>query len=258
MGTMADTAAQYHGARQHSRDDTARETGAPEARNPDPHAPGTPGSGALGAPGSQTAPAPAGRWPDPGSIHDRWTTGDLDTLPDDGLRYELIDGTLLVSPAPLPLHQRICFRLGRLLDDALARDLEVLPAPVDWQPDGTTSLQPDLLVMRTADVTPQRLLGTPLIVVEVISPSSATTDRTAKFDRYRRAGVDQYWIVDPGPPGHTAAAGPTTGKKPASIDVFDLLDGQYELQVHAEGDDMATIEGPVPTTITPTDLSDPR
>lgn len=174
---------------------------------------------------------PGGRWPAAGTIRSQWTATDLDNLPDDGLRYEIVDGTLLVSPAPTPFHQRASRRLQRLLEGACPEGFEVFDAPVDWRPDGTTSLQPDLLVVRTADVTRDRLLGTPLVVVEVLSPSSVRVDRTVKRDRYAEAGVAQYWIVDPG-----------AADRFATVEVYDLAENadgtsDYVMQVRAAGEE---------------------
>jgi hypothetical protein len=73
---------------------------------------------------------------------------DLDRVPDDGHRYELLDGSLLVSPAPRLCHQRAAFRLARLLDDACPSDLEVVVAPFDVVLGADTALLPDLLVAR--------------------------------------------------------------------------------------------------------------
>ncbi len=69
-----------------------------------------------------------------------WTVDDLDRLPDDGLRYELLDGILLVSPAPTRRHQRAVWQLGLLLQAPCPPELEVLVAPLDWRPDRKTSL----------------------------------------------------------------------------------------------------------------------
>ncbi len=63
---------------------------------------------------------------------DDWTVDDLARLPDDGLRYELVDGVLLVSPAPRPLHQRAVLELALLLREACPEDLEVFVAPLDF------------------------------------------------------------------------------------------------------------------------------
>ena len=78
---------------------------------------------------------------------EEWTVNLLELLPDDGLRYEIIDGMLIVSPSPVPRHQRAIRKLCRILEDNCPDDHEVFFAPLDWQPDRRTSLEPDLLVV---------------------------------------------------------------------------------------------------------------
>ena len=131
---------------------------------------------------------------------ERWTAGRVRALPDDGQRYELIDGQLIVTPAPRGVHQVAVFTLERLLDGELARaPLHVLHSPADISLGEDEILQPDLFVYRTA--TGEHLLDwsdiTALeLVVEVLSPSTARYDRQLKRRRYQRAGVAEYWIVD--------------------------------------------------------------
>jgi Uma2 family endonuclease len=93
-----------------------------------------------------TAPVETGRWPD--RISGEWTVDALETLPDNGLRYEILDGTLLVTPAPTPRHQAAILELAVQLRVACPPDHKVFVAPLDWQPDGRTSLEPDLMVVR--------------------------------------------------------------------------------------------------------------
>lgn len=197
--------------------------------------------------GTADSPVP-GRWPKPFTIRDGWTVADLQTLPEDGLRYEIIDGLLLVSPSPMPLHQRIVLETAVLLRGVCPPDCEVFVAPLAWEPDEETSLEPDVLVMRNADVTPKRLTGDPALVIEVLSRSSRGKDRALKFERYQRGGIPQYWIIDPG--------GATFGKKdrPPSVEVYDLVDGEYRLQVRATGDETATVTGSLAVSITPSTL----
>ena len=80
-----------------------------------------------------------------------WTLDDLAAMPEDGLRYELVDGTLLVSAAPSKMHQRVAGNLHVLLRAACPPELEVFFAPTDYQPTSTRSLQPDLLIVRRDD-----------------------------------------------------------------------------------------------------------
>ncbi len=104
-----------------------------------------------------------------------WTVADLADLPDDGLRYELVDGTLLVSPAPAKRHQRCVGRLYLLLTAACPPDLEVFLAPTDYQPTLRRSLQPDLLVVRRDDPGEQAVTTPLALAVEVLSPSAAAS-----------------------------------------------------------------------------------
>ncbi len=129
----------------------------------------------------------------------RWTRAEVLALPDDGMRHELIDGELIVTPTPRVRHQEGVMALQELLS-AYARehgvgrcynlpgDLEVLPGQVN---------QPDLFVVppgprfsRWEDA------PTPILVIEVASPSTARYDRGTKRRFYQRAGVPEYWIVD--------------------------------------------------------------
>lgn len=126
-----------------------------------------------------------------------WTVADLELLPDDGLRYELVDGTLLVSAAPSKQHQRVIGNLYLLLRAACPPELEVFLAPTDYQPTSTRSLQPDLLVV-TRDDPGNKAVTTPLaLAVEVLSPSSLSVDLVLKRELYQQAGVGCYWVVDP-------------------------------------------------------------
>src|SRR3954469_8788645 len=100
------------------------------------------------------------------------TRADLERMPDDGHRYELVDGTLVVTPAPSPRHQIVLARLHRLLADACPADLLVLFAPLDVTLDDSTVLQPDLLVSSAADFTDRDLPVAPLLALEVLSPST--------------------------------------------------------------------------------------
>lgn len=186
----------------------------------------------------------------PTRLPDRWTHEELDALPDDGMRYELLDGILLVSPSPVTAHQRAVTRIWRLLDEACPPGLETFVAPFDWRPDGLTSLEPDVLVVPQTALTKKNVTGTPAIVVEVLSPGTRRIDRTAKLSRYEDGAIPQYWIVDPGDPDDQT--------RPAIIEVYELVNAGYRLAVQARGDEQITITGPVPVTVRPADLVRPR
>lgn len=132
----------------------------------------------------------------------RWTREEVLALPDDGNRYELVDGELLVSPSPIRLHQRAVKHLLRLVDDYVEahRLGEALDSPADIKFGPDEILQPDVFVAPT--IAGGRLgatwedVGVPRLVVEVLSRGTATFDRVQKRLRYQAAGVPTYWIVD--------------------------------------------------------------
>jgi Uma2 family endonuclease len=130
-----------------------------------------------------------------------YTADQVRALPDDGNRYEVVHGELLVTPAPRALHQEIVRRL--LVRLSLYLDAEpvghVLPAPADisWGPD--ILVQPDLFVVplaqaRTLDWCRMKDL---LLAIEVLSPASVRADRFTKRIEYQRQRIPRYWAVDP-------------------------------------------------------------
>ncbi len=132
-----------------------------------------------------------------------FTEDDLLTMPDDGRRYEVIDGTLVVTPAPARRHQRMVGELYLLLRAGCPADLEVLLTPYDVRLAADTVLQPDLLVAGRADTTERNLPHAPLLAVEVLSPSTRLVDLNLKRARYEQAGCATYWAVDPEVPAVT-------------------------------------------------------
>jgi Uma2 family endonuclease len=145
------------------------------------------------------------------------TYQDYRLLPDDGKRYEVIEGDLCMTPAPVTRHQIV---VGRLLHVLLSY-LEthpvgtVLTAPCDVLLSDTDIVQPDLLYVRNnskAQVTELNIQGPPDLVVEVLSPATATRDRNLKRKRYEHFGVQEYWILDP---------------DSNTVEIFALQAGQY-------------------------------
>ena len=179
----------------------------------------------------------ARRWPE--QVRGEWTVELLDSLPEVNLRYELLDGTLLVSPAPVPRHQAAIGELYLLLRAVCPADHFVFMAPLDWRPDSRTSLEPDLLVVRRDRIGEQNIVETPTLVVEVLSPSSARIDRMVKSSRYADGGITQYWIVDPRVP---------------SLEIYDLVDGEYRLSAGGQGDETVTLAGPFALSVVPSQL----
>jgi Uma2 family endonuclease len=119
---------------------------------------------------------------------------------DDGKRYEVLDGALYVTPAPSPLHQRLSKRLQRRLEDYFeVRGLgEVFNAPIDVVLARHDIVEPDLVIAtQPGQISSRAIEGAPLLVVEILSPSTRRRDRGIKMRRYAELGVPHYWIVDP-------------------------------------------------------------
>lgn len=158
------------------------------------------------------------------------TRADLESMPDDGHRYELVDGTLVVTPAPRIAHQTLAANLFVALRTAAPGDMKVFFAPLDVVLADDTVLQPDLLVAPRAAFTDRDLPGPPLLAVEVLSPSTRGVDLLLKKDRLERAGSRHYWVVDPEQPSITAWA---------------LTGGKYSQVAHAEGPAVFEVTDPL-------------
>jgi len=129
-----------------------------------------------------------------------YTAADLLDLPDDGNKYEVVHGELLVSPSPRLLHQRIVGRLLRLVGAYVDTHRLGEAYPGGDVQSGTDSLViPDLLVLNLESAREARWVAgvIPLLVVEVLSPSSLRHDRFTKRRLYQELGVPLYWLVDP-------------------------------------------------------------
>jgi Uma2 family endonuclease len=131
----------------------------------------------------------------------QWTREDLARLPDDGNRYEVLDGELFVTPMPLPLHHWLAFRLARALDAYVEQHhvgVVLGPSAVVWS---HNELQPDVAVLPLppAALRPLRWddLPLPLLVIEVHSPATRLRDRGLKRAAYLSLGIGEYWMVDP-------------------------------------------------------------
>ncbi|QUQ72190.1 Uma2 family endonuclease [Kutzneria sp. CA-103260] len=170
------------------------------------------------------------------------TRADLEAMPDDGHRYELVDGTLVMSPSPRPLHQRIVARLLIALTMNCPEHLEVLPAPVDVVLSDNTVFIPDVVVGRREDFTPTHLAGVPELVVEVLSPSTRLVDLKLKRAKYQEAGCPNYWLVDPGLP---------------ELRCLALRDGVYVQVLSAVGDEIVEVHEPFATLLSPGQLVAP-
>ena len=125
------------------------------------------------------------------------TLADLEAMPDDGRRYELIGGAIVMTPASGPGHQRVSRRLLALLETAIPAGHEVFHAPIDLDLPGEQRVQPDLVVVPSSSVGSKRLSLPALLAVEIVSAGSTTHDTVTKRAVYPAAGIPAYWIVDP-------------------------------------------------------------
>ncbi|MBK8648914.1 MAG: Uma2 family endonuclease [Gemmatimonadetes bacterium] len=131
-----------------------------------------------------------------------WTAAMVAALPDDGNRYEVLDGELAVTPAPSWDHQRVALALCGVLSPYLRANAlgEAIVAPADVEFSSRRLLEPDVFVVpRTpGGVRPRSYAdaGRLLLAIEVLSPSTARRDRGIKRRIYMGEQVDEYWIVD--------------------------------------------------------------
>lgn len=130
-----------------------------------------------------------------------WTYEDYCALPDDGKRYEVIEGRLYVSPSPSAVHQTLSRRLQFLFYELeRAGRGFIFDAPMDLRLPTAAAVQPDLIYLEATQrhqVRKKFLEGPPHLVVEIQSPSTAALDRVRKLQAYAGAGVPQYWLLDP-------------------------------------------------------------
>jgi Uma2 family endonuclease len=167
---------------------------------------------------------------------------DLDGTPDDGLRYELDDGVLVVSPAPIWIHQIVLARLTASLVAACPADFAVVSGPgVEvsdikyWIPD-LAVVRAESLVIGTVNVT-----APPVLVAEIASPSTVHFDRNRKKAAYAEFGIPAYWIVEPDP------------EQPA-VTEFRLAGDAYREVVTAAGPEPFATDVPFPVQIVPAEL----
>lgn len=132
-------------------------------------------------------------------VEKRYTVEDYEKLPE-GSPYQLIEGELVMSPAPIPYHQIVLGNLYTILRRELREKAFVLFAPVDLYLDEKNAYQPDLVVLlkgSKARLTAKGIYGPPDLVIELLSPSTAYYDLRVKKEVYERSGVKEYWIADP-------------------------------------------------------------
>lgn len=158
-----------------------------------------------------------------------WTYEDLVQLPEDGGRYEIIDGELYEMTAPNPDHAIVVANIFAMLLP-LVKSLRgrVLTAPLDVFFPGANPVQPDVLVLlpdRLHLISKRGIEGAPDLVIEVLSPSNPEHDRVRKRDLYARGGVPEYWLVE---------------RDTASVEVLVLREGSYTRRVFAHGEELVT------------------
>ena len=170
------------------------------------------------------------------------TVSDLEGMPDDGRRYELIDGMLIVSPAPGTRHQQMVGQLFAALDSARPPGHAVMVAPFAVHHGDSIELQPDVLVAPVNDFTERDLPEPPLLAVEVLSPSTAIYDLNTKKAVYERLGVPNYWVIDP---------------IALHLTVFKLEDGRYAETASVARRETFSATEPFEVDISPADLLGP-
>jgi Uma2 family endonuclease len=130
-----------------------------------------------------------------------WTVEDYLLLGEIKTPCQLINGELIMNPAPNPLHQRISREIFKILDKESQKSKgEVFYAPIDLYLDKKNVFQPDLVYLsdkKEGFVSSRGIEGPPDLIIEIISPSNGYTDRNQKKNGYQRFGVTEYWIVDP-------------------------------------------------------------
>lgn len=164
-------------------------------------------------------------WPAQG----KWTYEDYLKLPDDGRRFEIIEGVLYVTNAPNIDHQFVVLEVSRQIGNfVIEKKLGfVLPAPFEVHlSTSTRPVLPDVIFLKNEHWPSTGVgyfEGTPDLLVEVLSPSTRRTDQVIKFSVYEQAGVPEYWIVDP---------------KTRSVQVFVLSGREYGLLGEFVGEDV--------------------
>ena len=136
------------------------------------------------------------------SLDAGWNNARWSQLPDDGNRYEVIDGVLYMTTAPSFFHQWIASRIIRMLQTQIEDTGVGLVAfaPIGLLMPGCDPVQPDIVVVRSEDrgmIYDRRINGVPALIVEVLSPGNAEKDTAIKRAAYARAGLPEYWIVRP-------------------------------------------------------------
>ena len=139
----------------------------------------------------------------PGPQQGQWTYSYYAALPDAGKRYEIIDGVLyMISPSPDELHQKASMRIAYYLFSyiELMGKGRIYTAPFDVELSLNVVVQPDILAVLSENqnnIVHTHIIGAPDLIVEILSPGTASYDRSIKYATYARTGVKEYWIADP-------------------------------------------------------------
>jgi|SRR5690349_4454358 len=163
----------------------------------------------------------------------RYTVADLDFLPDDGNRYEVLAGTLLVTPSASLAHQGVAARLSALFaSHLLARRLSLFSPGVVTMPP-MTQLQPDLLVVppRFAISVSWEEISENWLAIEILSRSSRVYDREFKRDAYLALGVREVWLVDVRDRSIEVCTQPGAGRLVRDAVTWSMPDGNVSVQV---------------------------
>ncbi|MHB1535513.1 MAG: Uma2 family endonuclease [Acidimicrobiales bacterium] len=165
---------------------------------------------------------------------------DLYATPDDGNRYEVLDGAVVMSPPPGSVHQIVAAELAALLrEGARSRGLRALFAPLAWRIGPGQVPEPDLMVVTPEAIGPRAIERPPLLVVEILSPSARGRDLFEKRRIYADGRAAWYWIVDPEEP---------------SLTVLRLAGDVYEEEARAIDAEAYETEQPFPVRVVPAEL----
>lgn len=168
-----------------------------------------------------------------------FTAADLEAMPDDGNRYEIIDGALIVTPSPAVPHQRVVGNMYVVLRAGVPDDHEVMLAPLDVTVSDLTVLQPDLLVATREALAGRKMVGLPVLAIEVLSPSTRLIDLNLKKAALAAAGVAHYWVIDP---------------ERQSLIAWQLEGGEFAQVASATGAQEFIVSAPFPVRVAPADL----
>ncbi len=158
------------------------------------------------------------------ALNARLTYDDYAAIPTDGKTYQILDGEVYVTPAPSPFHQRASKRLQRQLEAYFETSGagEVFNAPIDLILSNHDVTQPDIVVVADkSSITRRGIEALPLLIVEVLSPSTEKFDRQVKARHYAALGVPHYWVLDP---------------DQRRLECYTNVDGTFVLSASGEGD----------------------